>query len=82
MNNGILTALPLDRWYETCFAGVLAKPALVRVWDKICGGSRKIVVFVCVVMLTVLGRRIVLHRELMPVLDLIETVGLEGGWRW
>lgn len=74
--HNMLGALPLDKWYETCFAGVLAKPALVRVWDKICGGSRKIVVFVCVVMLNVMGRRIAMHKELMPVLELIGTVSL------
>lgn len=36
----------LDKWYITCFAGVINESTLVRVWDKICGGSRKIVVFI------------------------------------
>uniref|UniRef100_A0A1B0ETQ3 TBC1 domain family member 7 n=3 Tax=Glossina TaxID=44049 RepID=A0A1B0ETQ3_GLOMM len=36
----------LDKWYVTGFAGVISESTLVRVWDKICGGSRKIVVFI------------------------------------
>ncbi|TMW50521.1 hypothetical protein DOY81_004382 [Sarcophaga bullata] len=36
----------LDKWYVTCFAGVINESSLVRVWDKICGGSKKIVVFI------------------------------------
>lgn len=38
----------LDHWYVTCFAGVINESSLVRVWDKICGGSKKIVVFIFV----------------------------------
>lgn len=37
---------PLERWYVTCFAGVISESTLVKIWDKICGGSRKIVVFI------------------------------------
>ncbi|XP_037946321.1 TBC1 domain family member 7 [Teleopsis dalmanni] len=40
-SNGIV-----DKWYFNCFAGIINESALVKVWDKICGGSRKIVVFV------------------------------------
>lgn len=40
--------MPLEQWYGTCFAGVLTHQSIIRIWDKICGGSRKIVVFVFV----------------------------------
>lgn len=35
----------LDNWYTTCFAGVICETVLVKVWDKVCGGAKKIVVF-------------------------------------
>ncbi|KAH8359753.1 hypothetical protein KR093_008692 [Drosophila rubida] len=38
----------LDNWYTTCFAGVICETVLVKIWDKICGGDKKIVVFLFV----------------------------------
>jgi len=38
----------LDNWYTTCFAGVICETVLVKVWDKVCGGAKKIVVFLFV----------------------------------
>ncbi|XP_030370296.1 TBC1 domain family member 7 [Scaptodrosophila lebanonensis] len=35
----------LDNWYTTSFAGIIRETVLVKIWDKICGGARKIVVF-------------------------------------
>lgn len=35
----------LDDWYTTCFAGVICDTVLVKIWDKVCGGAKKIVVF-------------------------------------
>ncbi|EDV93035.1 TBC1 domain family member 7 [Drosophila grimshawi] len=35
----------LENWYTTCFAGVICETVLVKVWDKVCGGAKKIVVF-------------------------------------
>ncbi|XP_017953512.1 TBC1 domain family member 7 [Drosophila navojoa] len=35
----------LDDWYTTCFAGVICETVLVKIWDKVCGGAKKIVVF-------------------------------------
>lgn len=54
--HNLLDALPLDRWYGTCFSGVLTKLSLIRIWDKICGGSRKIVVFVFIVLFSTIWR--------------------------
>lgn len=54
----MLTALPLTDWYRSFFAGVLSEPALIRIWDKICGGAIKIVVFVMIELLRFLRRRV------------------------
>lgn len=35
----------LDDWYTTCFAGIICETVLMKVWDKVCGGAKKIVVF-------------------------------------
>ncbi|CAG9862655.1 unnamed protein product [Phyllotreta striolata] len=56
--NGILDNLPLTKWFDCCFAGVLNKSALERIWDKLCGGSNKILVCVAVVLLTTLKPRL------------------------
>lgn len=70
----VLQQLPLDKWYESCFARVLNKSTLVRIWDKVCGGSRKIVVFVCLMLLNVLSRRIMQHNKLEDILAEIASV--------
>ncbi|XP_055851903.1 TBC1 domain family member 7 [Episyrphus balteatus] len=36
----------IEEWYGTCFAGIINEVALVKVWDKICGGSKKILIFI------------------------------------
>ncbi|XP_017771842.1 PREDICTED: TBC1 domain family member 7 [Nicrophorus vespilloides] len=40
--------LPLEKWFDSCFAGVLNENALGKIWDKICGGSYKIMSFLVV----------------------------------
>lgn len=49
--HNILQNLPLEKWYTNCFAGIVSEPALIKIWDKICGGSRKIVIFLFLVIL-------------------------------
>lgn len=73
-NNNILNSLPLEKWYTSCFAGVLTKLALIRIWDKICGGSRKIVVFVFIVLFNTLWRKNLVENDLKGLLDKIEIV--------
>lgn len=72
--NDILDKLPLDKWYTSCFAGVLSKTALIRIWDKICGGSRKIVVFVLLELFNMLNFKMQQQKDLQSILDLIEGV--------
>lgn len=66
--------MPLEKWYGSCFAGVLSKPALIRIWDKICGGSHKIVVFVLLVMFNMLCYKFYQHTEVAKILELVDGV--------
>lgn len=71
---GILDNLPLIKWFDCCFAGILNKTALERIWDKLCGGSYKILVFVAVVLLTTLKPRILKCTNISVVLQYIKNI--------
>ncbi|XP_016981454.1 TBC1 domain family member 7 [Drosophila rhopaloa] len=64
----------LDNWYITCFAGVICETVLVKIWDKVCGGSRKIVVFLFVELAKDIKSLILKQKSLADVKRLIETV--------
>lgn len=66
----------LEKWYVTCFAGVLSESSLVRVWDKVCGGSRKIVVFVFLELAKTLRENALKCRSRFEFKALIEQVRL------
>lgn len=51
-----IKSLPLNNWFESCFAGVINEASLAKVWDKLCAGSFKILVFVAIILLTTLKR--------------------------
>lgn len=55
-DNNLLDALPLDQWYGTCFAGILPNQSIIRIWDKIIGGSHKIIVYVFITMFSWIWR--------------------------
>lgn len=75
-DNNLLDALPLEKWYGTCFAGILPNQSLIRIWDKICGGSRKIVVYVFITMFSWVWRMSKLSnaKEISEVLLIIDNV--------
>ncbi|XP_036323863.1 TBC1 domain family member 7 [Rhagoletis pomonella] len=64
----------VEKWYVTCFAGVITDTALVKVWDKICGGSRKIVVFVFLELVKTLRKHVLNCNSLLELKTLIEQV--------
>ncbi|KAH8383373.1 hypothetical protein KR009_008249 [Drosophila setifemur] len=64
----------LDNWYITCFAGVICETVLVKIWDKVCGGSRKIVVFLFIELIKAIKSPILQQNSLDEVKRLIETV--------
>ncbi|KAJ8920268.1 hypothetical protein NQ315_011929 [Exocentrus adspersus] len=71
---GVLDNLPVGRWFDCCFAGVLNETALAKIWDKICGGSYKILAYVVVVLLTNLKIRILKCSSLTGVLQCIKNI--------
>lgn len=74
--NNLLDTLPLEQWYGTCFAGVLTNQSIIRIWDKICGGSRKIVIFVFVTMFNWIWRTSKLSSatQVSEILAIIDNV--------
>ncbi|GAB6026177.1 TBC1 domain member 7 [Chamberlinius hualienensis] len=47
-----LNSLPLLQWFSRCFAGTLHESSLGTIWDKVIGGSSKVLVFVAVAILS------------------------------
>lgn len=74
--HNLLEKLPLERWYGTCFSGVLAHLSLIRIWDKVIGGARKIVVFVLVVLLCTSWRtsKLADAYQLSDIISIIKSV--------
>ena len=70
----MLYDLPLEKWYTCCFAGIITKPALIRIWDKIFGGSRKIIVFVFLVLCNTLSRKMMAQNNSKELLKQIDAV--------
>lgn len=70
----VLHTLPLHQWYTCCFAGTVSETAIIRIWDKICGGSIKILVFVLIVLLTTQKRLILRARDLKSFLEVIDNI--------
>lgn len=68
----------MEQWFSTCYAGVLSNQSLVRIWDKICGGSRKIVAFVFVTLFDRLWRTTKLSNvyRVPEILTIIDNVCL------
>ncbi|CRK90967.1 CLUMA_CG004656, isoform A [Clunio marinus] len=48
-NKNILEKLPFERWYPSIFSSILNELSLIRIFDRIVGGSTKIVIFIFIV---------------------------------
>lgn len=55
----ILARLPLSRWLQRCFAGVVIHTSLTRIWDKLFGGTPKILVYLYIKMLQYLREKLI-----------------------
>lgn len=69
--HNILNNLPLEKWYVSCFAGIISEAALVRIWDKICGGSHKILVFLFLVLFKTLRMTLLRCSNVQNVIEII-----------
>uniref|UniRef100_T1H2S8 TBC1 domain family member 7 n=1 Tax=Megaselia scalaris TaxID=36166 RepID=T1H2S8_MEGSC len=72
INLNLLEDLPLEIWCTNGFAGVLSSPALVRFWDKICGGSRKIVAFVLLMLFKSIKKHVMEMSLASEIKDFVE----------
>lgn len=74
--HNLLDSLPLDKWYGSCFSGVLTKQSVIRIWDKICGGSKLIVIFVFLILFDTLWRttRLPITTDIGDILKMVANV--------
>uniref|UniRef100_A0A0K2TDW8 TBC1 domain family member 7 n=2 Tax=Lepeophtheirus salmonis TaxID=72036 RepID=A0A0K2TDW8_LEPSM len=54
----LLNNLPIRVWISRAFAGVIHENVLVKVWDKVIGGSMKILVFVAISIMELCNSRL------------------------
>lgn len=71
---GAISRLPYDIWYQSFFSGVISERVLVRIWDRICGGSITIVVFVLIIILFTNKRNILRMNSTPEVIQIIEQL--------
>lgn len=75
---GVLETLPLIKWFYCCFAGVLYEVALAKIWDKLCGGSYKIMVYVVLSIFSNLKSRLEKCNDLSGVLICFKNIPKEN----
>lgn len=73
-----LHKIPFEKWFYSCFAGTVHESALVKIWDKLVGGSYKILIFVSVVLLTSLRRLILKCQTATEVLSGVAIISEES----
>ncbi|XP_063629816.1 TBC1 domain family member 7 [Cydia splendana] len=69
-----LDALPLTKWFNCCFAGVLDDTSLAKIWDKVCSGAPKILSFVAVMLVITLRRNILKAKNSEEVLNCVSEI--------
>lgn len=69
-----LDVLPLTKWFNCCFAGVLDDTSLTKIWDKICSGAPKILSFVAVTLVITLRRNILKAKTSDEILQCVSEI--------
>ncbi|KAF7279151.1 hypothetical protein GWI33_007563 [Rhynchophorus ferrugineus] len=70
----VLDNLPLQIWFNRCFAGVINEDCLAKIWDKICGGCYKILAFLVFALFTTLRHHILRVNNINSIFSLITNV--------
>ncbi|CAG9760143.1 unnamed protein product [Ceutorhynchus assimilis] len=73
-NNGIIDGLPLSKWFQCCLAGIIDENCIIKIWDKICGGSHKILAFLVTITLLSLKHRIIKMNNASGVIDILKNI--------
>ncbi|XP_030761527.1 TBC1 domain family member 7 [Sitophilus oryzae] len=74
VQNNLLESIPLKKWFNCWFAGILNENCLARIWDKTCGGSYKILAFLVPIILTTLRHKIMKTTDIQAVIDNIKNI--------
>lgn len=69
--------LPLETWFQRCFAEVLDEDALVRLWDKVIGGSTRVLPDVAALLLMSLRVALLSATVTADVLTLLSKISKE-----
>nr|XP_021190067.2 TBC1 domain family member 7 [Helicoverpa armigera] len=69
-----LEVLPLTKWFNCCFAGVLDDTSLTKIWDKICSGAPKILSFAAVMLVVTLRRNILRSKNAEEVIKCVSQI--------
>ncbi|CAG9794638.1 unnamed protein product [Diatraea saccharalis] len=69
-----LEKLPLVKWYNCCFAGILDDTSLAKIWDKLCSGAPKILSFVAVMLVITLRRNILKATSVEEILKCVSEI--------
>ncbi|KAJ0170672.1 hypothetical protein K1T71_013444 [Dendrolimus kikuchii] len=69
-----LEVLPLTKWFNCCFAGVLDDTSLAKIWDKVCSGAPKILSFAAVMLVITLRRNILRAKTSEEVLKCVSQI--------
>ncbi|KPI93649.1 TBC1 domain family member 7 [Papilio xuthus] len=69
-----LDVLPLTKWFNSCFAGVLDVTSLPKIWDKVCSGAPKILSVVAVMLVITLRRNILKAQNGDEVLKCVSEI--------
>lgn len=74
VQNGVLENLPLNKWFDCCFAGIFNENCIVKIWDKVCGGSYKILAFLVTALLNTLKHRILKLNDIEEITHYIQNI--------
>jgi len=77
INNSIIENLPLAKWFDCCFAGIFNENCIIKIWDKICGGSYKILAYLVVFSLIALKQHIIKMNDVAGIMQYIKNISEE-----
>ncbi|CAH1787698.1 unnamed protein product [Owenia fusiformis] len=74
----VLSSLPMSLWYKSSFAGVLPETSFERIWDKVIGGSCKILVFLMVSTLLTLKRPLLSMNSSQEIVQYLNKISSDS----
>ncbi|XP_060806903.1 TBC1 domain family member 7 [Amyelois transitella] len=69
-----LEILPLMKWINCCFAGILDDTSLPKIWDKVCSGAPKILLYTAVMLVITLRNNILKAKAAEEVFECFSEI--------